>query len=98
MAEKYVKVTFDTNSIKLSSNTPDISLLISKIIEYEEKIDLKKIKVESNDKDFDEEGFELVVKKAISCFLEDIKINDKKVKEAIDEVKKREKDKISVTE
>ena len=83
-----IVVIFDSqNSFTLTSNNPDLDGLISVIITIKDKCDFSKLKIETNNNEFDKKGFEGILKTSIFTFLNDIKINKENLHKAINSIK-----------
>ena len=83
-----IVVIFDSqNSFTLTSNNPDLDGLISVVITIKNKCDFSKLKIETNNNEFDKKGFEGILKTSISTFLNDIKINKENLQKAINSIK-----------
>lgn len=73
--------------INISSDSPDFSELVKKIIEIDD-LDLDKIVVESTDTQFDKNSFEEAIKEAIKEIKDELCINREKFGIALDELNK----------
>ena len=73
--------------INISSDSPDFSELVKKIIEIDD-LDLDKIVVESTDTQFDKNSFEEAIKEAIKEIKDELRINREKFEIALDELNK----------
>lgn len=73
--------------INISSDSPDFSELVKKIIEIDD-LDLDKIVVESTDTQFDKNSFEEALKEAIKEIKDELRINREKFEIALDELNK----------
>ena len=71
--------------INISSDSPDFSELVKKIIEIDD-LDLDKIVVKSTDTQFDKNSFEEAIKEAIKEIKDDLRINREKFEIALDEL------------
>lgn len=71
--------------INISSDSPDFSELVKKIIEIDD-LDLDKIVVESTDTQFDKNSFEEALKEAIKEIKDELRINREKFEIALDEL------------
>lgn len=81
-------IIFDSkNSFNLSSNNPDLDGLIEMVIKLKGDCDFSKIKVETENPDFDIKGFEGILKNSIVNFLNDIKVNNENLQKALDSIK-----------
>lgn len=76
--------------INISSDSPDFSELVKKIIEIDD-LDLDKIVVESTDTQFDKNSFEEALKEAIKEIKDELRINREKFEIALDELNKLNK-------
>ena len=76
--------------INISSDSPDFSELVKKIIEIDD-LDLDKIVVESTDTQFDKNSFEEALKEAIKEIKDELRINREKFKIALNELDKLNK-------
>lgn len=86
--EDNITITFDTeNSFILASNNPDLTGLVSKIVSIKDECDFSALTVKTNNKEFDTNGFEEILKNSIFAFLNDIKINKENLQKALDSVK-----------
>lgn len=82
-----ITIIFDSkNSFVLASNNPDLDGLVSKIVSIKDECDFSKLTVTTKNKEFDIEGFEGILKKSISTFLNDIIINKENLQKAIDSI------------
>ena len=87
-ASNNIKVIFDSeNNFVLTSNNPDLDRLISVVVDIKDKCDFSKLKIETDNKEFDKDGFEVILKSSISSFLSDIKINKENLQKAINSIK-----------
>ena len=83
-----IKIIFDSkNSFTLTSNNPDLDSLISLIVKIKDDCDFTKIKIETENKEFDKDGFEGIIKNSRTAFLNDIKINKENLQKAINSIK-----------
>lgn len=73
--------------INISSDSPDFSELVKKIIEIDD-LDLDKIVVGSTDTQFDKNSFEEAIKEAIKEIKDELRINREKFEIALDELNK----------
>lgn len=73
--------------INISSDSPDFSELVKKIIEIDD-LDLDKIVVESTDTQFDKNSFEEAIKEAIKEIKDELRINREKFEIALYELNK----------
>lgn len=73
--------------INISSDSPDFSELVKKIIEIDD-LNLDKIVVESTDTQFDKNSFEEALKEAIKEIKDELRINREKFEIALDELNK----------
>lgn len=73
--------------INISSDSPDFSELVKKIIEIDD-LDLDKIVVESTDTQFDKNSFEEAIKEAIKEIKDELRINREKFEIALGELNK----------
>lgn len=71
--------------INISSDSPDFSELVKKIIEIDD-LDLDKIVVKSTDTQFDKNSFEEAIKEAIKEIKDELRINREKFEIALDEL------------
>lgn len=71
--------------INISSDSPDFSELVKKIIEIDD-LDLDKIVVESMDTQFDKNSFEEAIKEAIKEIKDELRINREKFEIALDKL------------
>lgn len=83
-----VKLNENTN-IFISSDSPDLSDLIKKIIEIED-LDIEQITVESTVEDFDVVSFEQAIKVAIKDIKKELVINKGSYEEALKELQTSE--------
>lgn len=65
-------------SLELASSSPDLDTFVEKIVTYKDKIDVKKIKVTCNDKNFDIDSFEEIISTSIKDFLKEIALEQEK--------------------
>lgn len=86
--ENNITVVLKENiKINISSDSPDFSELVKKIIEIDD-LDLDKIVVESTDTQFDKNSFEEALKEAIKEIKDELRINREKFEIALDELNK----------
>lgn len=83
-----VKLNENTN-IFISSDSPDLSDLIKKIIEIED-LDIEQITVESTVEDFDVVSFEQAIKVAIKDIKKELVINKDSYEQALKELQTSE--------
>ena len=83
-----VKLNENTN-IFISSDSPDLSDLIKKIIEIED-LDIEQITVESTVEDFDVVSFEQAIKVAIKDIKKELVINKDRYEQALKELQTSE--------
>lgn len=83
-----VKLNENTN-IFISSDSPDLSDLIKKIIEIED-LDIEQITVESTVEDFDVVSFEQAIKVAIKYIKKELVINKDSYEQALKELQTSE--------
>jgi len=84
-------IIFDSkNKFNLSSNNPDLDGLIEMVIKLKDNCDFSKIRVETENSDFDIKGFEGILKNSITAFLDDIKVNEENFKKALYSIKNEE--------
>lgn len=77
----------ELGAVELESNTPDLDKLIEFVIKNRVKIDIEKIKVLCDDNDFDDNGFQEIIKHSIKNFLDKIVLNEKLFNAQIDKLK-----------
>lgn len=75
------------NSFNLLSNNPDLDGLVEMVIKLKDNCDFSKIKVTTDNPDFDIKGFEGILKNSITSFLDDIKVNKESLQKALDSIK-----------
>lgn len=84
MGKCKIKVSlFNKVAIELDSDNPDIRKLVEKIVDNRDKIVLNDVKIECKESNFDSKGFEKIVIALISKTLNEIKINEKELEEAL---------------
>lgn len=82
-----IKIKFDAeNEIILNSDNPDLNGFVSKVVELKEKCNFEQLSVETNNSDFDKEGFKGILLNSIKSFLEDIKISEEELKSALNSI------------
>lgn len=65
--------------VELTSDSPDLKKLVQAIVECRDRIDPEKIGVECADESFDSKGFADIVSVATKLFLEESRIDRKKL-------------------
>jgi N-acetylglutamate synthase-like GNAT family acetyltransferase len=81
---------------EVDNSNPSFSELIKEIVKNIDKIDLTKISVKSSDENFDNEGFEEILKDSIKEFIDKAKIESDSI-ESIKTKIKTEKDNLNKT-
>lgn len=81
MENKKIKIDFGNSiNVELDSELPDINEIVKTIVKERDKIDINKIKVTSENDNFDSEGFKQIIKDSFSKFIEEIKIDKNSIK------------------
>lgn len=79
-----IKIIFDNdNKIELNSNNPDLNNFVSKVVELKDTCNFENLEVETDNPDFDKEGFKSIVITSIKSFLKDIEINEEELNKAL---------------
>lgn len=82
-----IKFGNQLNDIELESNTPNIDSLIKFVIDNRNKINVEDIEVTCDDKNFDEQGFQMIIVNSIKKFLEKIALNEEQFQIQIEKLK-----------
>lgn len=82
-----IKISIDSeNFFILTSDNPDIDGLISKIVELKDSCDFNLLNIETENEDFDIEGFKEILIKSINEFLNAIKLNEENLQKFLNEI------------
>lgn len=69
--------------VELDSDNPNIRKLVEKIVDNRDKIVPNEVKIECKESNFDSKGFEKIIIELIDKTLDEIRINEKDLEEAL---------------
>lgn len=87
METKKVILKINKKEIELTSNTPDMQKIIDFIVENRENINVDEISIETNDEQFDKNGFEEMIKEVVNEYLNKIKLEEDELDRLLKELK-----------